>query len=518
MSFDRVLALCPPLLLAILLPRAAVAEPPAPPQGLRLLEAVAMTFQHDPNLGQARARLDASRGALLAASGAFDAVLGTGLAQTESRDPLTESTSRAQRTLENSLSLTRPFRTGLSIAPAFDLTRTTEIGGGPLAANLGTVSVTVRQPLLRGRGRAAADAGELSAERELAASGLDLRQTTAERILAVATQYWVYAAAAADLEVLAESEGASRELLATTRKLIEADVVPAAEQVQLEANLAAKEAARIGGERDLFAARQDLGREIGLDFGAIAALPLPADPFPAVAPAEVPPPAAAARFVAAALARRADLAAARARRDEAEILLRAAGNALQPKLDLLWRPSYSGLVAGTDPGSFYSPLFRNVPGISSSLSLNLSWPTANRQARGLLVEAQAAREESALALDAFAKGIAADVPTALDAVRQSALQLAKAEQAVTLFERAVVNQEKKLRGGTSTLLDVISQRDRLTAARQSRVAAQLSLALAIVRLRFATGTLLAPGADPGALAHAQLTALPSATEVSEAVP
>ncbi|MFP5289360.1 MAG: TolC family protein, partial [Thermoanaerobaculia bacterium] len=89
--------------------------------------------------------------------------------------------------------------------------------------------------------------------------------------------------------------------------------------------------------------------------------------------------------------------------------------------------------------------------------------------------------------------IAADVPTALDAVSRNAEQLERATLAVRLFERAVVNEEKKLRGGTSTLIDLIAQRDRLTAARQAEVTAQLALALALLELRFETGTILPEG-------------------------
>jgi outer membrane protein TolC len=77
----------------------------------------------------------------------------------------------------------------------------------------------------------------------------------------------------------------------------------------------------------------------------------------------------------------------------------------------------------------------------------------------------------------------------LDAVTRGAQQLERATEAVRLFERAVENEEKKLRAGTSTLIDVISQRDRLTSARQSRVSAHLALAVAVARLRFETGTL-----------------------------
>ena len=116
--------------------------------------------------------------------------------------------------------------------------------------------------------------------------------------------------------------------------------------MQLEANLAASESARIGGERDLFAQRQDLGREIGLRPEEIAALPLPSDPFPSLGPEEVPPDAEAPGFIALALRHRADLEAARQRETELELQRRAAENALKPQLDLILAPNYSGIAAG----------------------------------------------------------------------------------------------------------------------------------------------------------------------------
>jgi outer membrane protein TolC len=83
---------------------------------------------------------------------------------------------------------------------------------------------------------------------------------------------------------------------------------------------------------------------------------------------------------------------------------------------------------------------------------------------------------------------------------------------VRLFERTVVNEEKKLRAGTSTLINVITQRDRLTAARQGEVSAQLSLALALVQIRFATGTLLATEGEAPAVRRSRLTTVPALTE------
>jgi outer membrane protein TolC len=240
---------------------------------------------------------------------------------------------------------------------------------------------------------------------------------------------------------------------------------------------------------------------MGLDRAAIAALPLPADGFPGLSSAAAPSAAEEDRFVAAALERRADLLAARERRTAAEILRRAGDNSLRPQLDLVVKPSYTGLVEGNDPGSFFSPLYLNVPGASASFGLNVSWPTNNSLARGQLAQLEASREQSALIEELVARQVSADVPVALDAVARLAQQLERATEAVRLFERAVVNEEKKLRAGTSTLIDVITQRDRLTSARQSEVSAHLSLAVALLRLRFETGTLLPEtgGVDPGRL-------------------
>ncbi|HSS78266.1 MAG TPA: TolC family protein, partial [Thermoanaerobaculia bacterium] len=215
------------------------------------------------------------------------------------------------------------------------------------------------------------------------------------------------------------------------------------------------------------------------------------------------------------LRRRADLRAAEERQAETEILRRAAVNALQPQLDLVFSPGYSGLVAGADPASYFSPLVRNIPGASATLALSLTWPVFNRRARGELLQIDAGLRQNALAVELIAKAVGANVPASLDAVGRDARQLAKAREAEQLFERAVVNEEKKLRAGTSTLLDVINQQDRLTAARQTEVAAQLALAISLLQLRFDTGTLIGEEGETGEMGTiqaARLTTLPSVEE------
>ncbi len=485
----------------------------APPRGLALMDAVRMTLARDPNVAIEATRVDTARGALQIASGQFDPVVVSGLAETTSDVPQSPSSSDKTRMLQGTLGVTQQFRNGLLLEPQVEVDRNQDVTAGSPALSTSTITFQLRQPLLRGRGRAAVQAAELSAEHEVTASGLDLRFTVSQRVQVVAAQYWQVRAAEDNLEVLRLTEQSSRELLENTRKLIAADQVPAADLVQLEASVASAESARIGGERDLFTQRQGLGREIGLEPSEITSLSLPSDPFPEIRPGEVPPLARSREFIDLALRRRADLEAGRQRVIEAELQRKAAENALKPQLDLVLAPGYSGLsTAGVIPG-FFEPLFRNVPGASTMLSLQLSWPTLNQRALGALLQADAARRQNDLTVALLAKGIGADVPAALDAVDRDALQLARAREAVDLYERTVVNEEKKLRGGTSTLLDLINQRDRLTAARQTEVAAELALALALLDLRFRTGTLVGSGGGPtGEIEPARLTTLPSPQE------
>ena len=422
---DR-LRFCALLALLLGLPVALKGQERPPAESLSLAEAVRLTLEHDLNLRLQEARLRSAHGILLSTRGSFDPVLSSSMTETETNLPVSATASESRAVTGNTFGITKRFRNGLSIEPELELLRTDTSGIG--ADNVGKLSFTFRQPLLRGRGWTATAAPERSAERQVVAGELDVRQVTSERVLAVGAQYWLARAAALNLGILRENEERARELLETTRKLIEADVTPAAELVQVEANLVSTEVARIGGERALFEARQALGREIGLERAAIAALPIPSDPFPGVPPSTLPKPEDTDRFVTGALRRRSDLLAARERRDASEILRRAADNGLRPQLDLVLTPSYTGLVEGTDPGSFFSPLLPQRPGRElAAFSLSLSWPTQNSRARGELAQIEAAREQSVLLEDLLARQIGADVPTALDAVGRSAQQLDRAD-------------------------------------------------------------------------------------------
>ena len=86
----------------------------------------------------------------------------------------------------------------------------------------------------------------------------------------------------------------------------------------------------------------------------------------------------------------------------------------------------------------------------------------------------------------------AAVGAALQGVRNSVLALQKAREAVAAFQAALDGEREKYRLGVGSLVDILTMEDRLTVAQRTHVNAELSHALALVRLRSATGTIVEP--------------------------
>lgn len=471
------------LILLLSQPTATQAEEPAG-DGLPLLRALELALQNDPNIAAVKTDTASALSRLEAERAAFDPNLTAGL--TSGRD---SGIDPSRDSLDARAGASLALRSGLLLESSVTLSRAAE-DGPEATANSGSLSFTLRQPLLRGRGERVVTTNEKIAERELVATREDLAQQVASRLRTVAGFYWSYLAAAEDLEILRDTEKRAQRFLDNTRRLVTADLAPAADLVQLEANLLARELARRAGERRLFEARQNLGREIGLPAAAILTLPPPSDPYPPLLPQEAPQVERAGFFLDLSLASRADLRAARIRLEESRLRLAFLENALQPKLDLVLTPSYSNALEGGGVDDFFAPLTRDIPGFAATVGLSWSFSPPNRLARANLDSQLASLRRSELALRQIELQIGADVPTALHDVAYSAELLSRSRDALELFQRALDNEEKKLRAGSSTLIDVLNQQDRLISARQRVNDARLGLALALLRLRFETGTLV----------------------------
>jgi outer membrane protein len=478
----------------------------APPQPLGLVEALQSTLASHPELHIQEQQVVASRGAMREASGLFDTVIGTTFSQTRVNNPLTIynqqqdallgiiTNNQVNNVTLLDISATKEFRNGVSISPSLLATRTTDnisnIGG----VNLSTLAFQVNVPLLRGRGREVVDAAETAAGIEVEASLLDLNQTISNLLANTSVNYWNAVGAVRDLEVAQASEDRGKVYVDNVQTLISAGRVPEAEVNQVKANLATRSSARIAAEQALLAARQQLALAMGLSTDRMENAGTPTEDFPkddgvALAILNAHP---LQRFFDLALERRADYLADKKREIEQKTLLTPARNATLPQLDLSLNSGYSSLSEGTGFVDFLRSPGRAPRGPDVGAAISYSFPPRNNAALGALMRAQSSVRQAELRTLQTSQAIMASVVIAVGGVRNAALQLQQAREAVASSQAALEGEREKYRLGVGQLVDVLTMEDRLTTAEQNQVTAEVAYALALTQLRFATGSIVEP--------------------------
>lgn len=473
------------------LPAGAAAQAPEP---LSLERVVETALERGSGLALAEQGLAAGAGELLSASGAFATQLSSSVVRQRATEPglAGDGTVAAEPTVVQGtyqVALTKRLRAGVLVQPEMTLTRTDLGGPGPMATTSASVGVQLVVPLWKDRGGVLYRSAERAAAAGYAADRLGWRQAAAGTVVEVVAAYWEYVAAAERARVYAESEERAQLMVEETQVLVAADERPASDLNQLRANVASKRMSRIAAEQGVVEARRRLGLAMGLGPAEVWALAPPADSLPLPEPVSVDS-AAARRLVDAALANRADLAAARQESRGAEELLRAARDDLRPQLDLSVGFGYAGLETGRGLGEWVSPLYRNVPGMNTTVQLSYRLPVANSEAQGRAMQRSALAQRQRIVERDLGREIATGVTLAVEALQRSSLSAAEAGAAVELYRVTVANEREKHRLDAATLFDVILAEDALTSAGLGQVSARLGYALAVAGLRYETATLL----------------------------
>jgi outer membrane protein TolC len=464
------------------------------------------TLANQPAVHIQEQQVVSSRAVRQQAKGQFDTVVGTTLSQSRINNPLTLFNQEqaallginANNQVVNATSLnigaTKEYRNGVTVSSSFLNSRTTDniydIGG----VNLTTLVLQVNVPLLRGRGRDVVGAKETAAGIEIEASLLDLNQTISALLADAASSYWDAVGAARNLKVAQGSEERGKIYLENVHTLIGAGRVPQAEIQQVKANLATRTAARIAAEQNLIAVRQRLALAMGLGTDQMASVGMPMDDLPkddsrALAIVNTN---SIQQFFDLALVRRADYLAARKRETEQKTLLTAARNGTLPQLSLNLSSGYSSLDEGTGIVDFFRAPGRAVRGPNLCAGITYQFLPSNNAALGGLRLAESNLRQAELRTLETSQNIMASVVTAVAGVRNAALQLQKAREAVAASQAALEGEREKYRLGVGQLVDVLTIEDKLTVAEQAEVATQLGYALALAQLRFATGTIIEP--------------------------
>jgi outer membrane protein len=459
--------------------------------------AIEATLRDHPLLHAQEQQVQFNRGALLRAQSQFDRVLSADGSAGRTYTPLTQ----VERTLYGASSattnlatvdaaMTQQFHNGITAGPLLTVSRTTDNVFTQLGLNQSHLGYQINVPLLRGRGRDVVGAQETASGMEVEASLLDLNQTISDLLVNTAVAYWSAVAAHRSLEVFREAEARGRVMLSTVQALIAGDKIPRSEVSAVQANLADRTASRIAADQQLLQANQQLAVAMGVSAENMFAVGEPGDAMPSAPPADSFRPAQA--FIPDALRQRADFLATQKRRAEADLLANAAKNQLKPQLDIQFSAGYSGLREGTAPYQFLDAPFSGVHGVDATGGIRYQFPMQNRAAEANVMQARSTAVQADYKSQDAARNISSSVIVAVEGVRSAIRQREATDRSVAFFRTALDNEREKYRLGIGSIIEVLTVEDRLTTELTAQVQAELGYAVAIAKMRQATGSIVAP--------------------------
>lgn len=513
-----------PLRLHLLLPLMAMALAlPAPGHAqifsASLLDAVAMTLRQDPDVMASRLQIAANQGLLLSARAPFDPVWSVSLSQQKNvvPQPATGGLGLDSRQTTYTAGRSQLLESGVVIKPSVSVNRLHDDAFNATAPSVGNIALNVRVPLRKGAGREVVGAPAAAAALALEASRNSSLHTRGLAVVRTVNAYWAVVAASSNLELASQAEARAGGLLASARKLAQADEIPKADLLKYEVRQVAQATDRLNAGLQLSAALQALAQALNTPFDSLATAPQGLDAFPKAAAARLAlldDQTNVARFLARSAERRNDLRAAEQSLRAATIMADAARRNSGTQLDLSFSVGYNGLTEGSAGLSTFRALGQPVGGANVGVVLTYTLPSGDLERRGDILQREAAADQAQAALDALRLRASSEASAQLDALRTAIAQLDNASSQARLQTTIFENEKRSYQAGLSTLLDLFTTESQLTAYQNAWVLAQRNFAQALVLFRFQTASLFVPSPDDGSTSLASplqadsLTTLP----------
>ena len=397
------------------------------------------------------------------------------------------------------LGLKKRFRIGLVASFSVDYTRLND--NFPLnrfnqniGANIDDHSMTstfsLTQPLLRGSVNVAS-ALEESSILNLESEKTNLTFKNSFELLQTANAYWQYVAANKSLAVFQENQNRVQRVLDITKELVEADKKPAGDLAQIQADLANQARQTKVAEQNLYTAKLNLGRAIGLNEEESKKINTPIDDFPEITTSGYTANLDLNKYILLAQKNRSDIEATKQIEEAVKLQLQFAENGRKPQLDLTGFVNYGGANIGNGINNALATLTqREGRSLGFGVRLNFSFPINNNNARGNYTKSKVALENQQISNQNLKRNIDLNVSIALNNLNNSVLVLEKAEESLSYYKQVFSNEKEKFQNGLTTLLNLILFQERLTFAELEYLQAHQQFASAIVNLRYQTGTLI----------------------------
>lgn len=348
-----------------------------------------------------------------------------------------------------------------------------------------TLTLTFRQPLLRGAWSRYAKSSQREAEIQFNKSLEKFRQTRQQLLLDVHSAYWDLVATLEQQGVADKTLDLGRQQLDQNQRRLAAGVGTEVEVLQAEANVALRVEERLLAEVNSRAAQDKLKSYLfpGKDPVSWDTQVSPVTPLPQSTPADVPP---WDQALGVALENRAELRQLRLEIDASDLRISRTKSERQWDLDLELSSANRGFD-GESAEAFESATSFEFP--ANRAALVLSVPLGNRTASNAERAARARGRVARLQYDRTESQIVAEVREAVRQIVYQAEAVKASVKSLELAQRQLTAEEARYREGLSTNFQVLEFQKQLAEALSKEKRARVAYAKAIAGLTKAQGVL-----------------------------
>ncbi|MBU2974982.1 TolC family protein [Zobellia sp. B3R18] len=399
-----------------------------------------------------------------------------------------------------SIGLQKKFRTGLVADISTNYTNTSnnytlndfgEVVVPNLSDNTTSATLALTQPLLKGNGLKVTTAYEKSAELDIESANLNFELNSAYEVSQLAIAYWQYLSAYKSLEIYKNNENRVRDVLEMTQELVKADRKPESDLLQIQADLVDQERQTTEAEQNLYTSRVNLGRAVGISEEESVIIGDPTSDFPIISQSNYSEEQGTSQFIKQARLKRPDIKALQNTSKGLELQLSAAKNNMLPQLDLTGYYTYGGAATGGGLEQYFNA-FDNRQGRNNTVGLGVTFslPINNNLAKANLSISKIALADQKITYDNLLRNIDMNVSVAVNNLHNRVLVLEKSKKTLEYYQKVFENEQTKFQNGLTTLLNLILFQERLTFAHLDYLTAQQQFAVAIINLRYETGTVV----------------------------
>jgi outer membrane protein TolC len=425
-------------------------------------------------------------------------------------------------TIAFDLGFAKKFRNGIFVRPGINFESIKDVyrgkrregewgGKGKPDTTKSEVSVRADFPLGKGRGKVSSGAAERAAMLNHQAALHSEAHAIAESALRTSLAYWNTVAAEERLQLQGQSVEMNERIYELAKALVDAGEMVEGDLAQTRARVAEARAQYVQQQQTLRQTAVALADTIGLQISQIEDVPVTTESWQD-SPTKVDLDQLQGNALyTMAQQRRADLVAARLRKESADVLSKAARADLKPKTDLSLTLAYRGLHEGHTIGTtqglvehWGEALFGYVPGPSGKLSLNFEWPFGNNFAHGRYEETRSLHHQAAISSTDLERVTGAKLVRLLGSLLDAARELLNREASASYYGQMMQAEIEKFELGEASVVDVILTEQDQINQRLALVSARLNLSSLLMQLFFESGDMVSYRVEEGQVLVAEV--------------